>query len=106
MTACQTTGHTSWHPASIRSLAGSKSIETTLENKAFVQLSNQLARVQRENKSAVSIMSQALRSHTKVSTEQLELGSQEFRVLHRIKVSLRIRQNGVIETRLGPHGQT
>ncbi|XP_067937159.1 uncharacterized protein [Watersipora subatra] len=86
--------------------ASSRLVETILRPEALAQQTTQLARPQSEGNSVLAIMYRALESHTEVPSKQLELGSQELRVLHSRRESLRIRQDGVMEARVALHGQT
>ena len=50
-------------------------------------------------------MYQALQNGVDITDEQLETGSAELKKLHRIRDSLRVRTDGVLEARVAPHGK-
>ena len=65
----------------------------------------ELAKEQASGKGLVAVMYKALQDRIEVMAEQLESGSAKLRRLHRMRDSLRLRPDGVLETRVAPHGK-
>ncbi|XP_067945573.1 uncharacterized protein [Watersipora subatra] len=63
-----------------------------------------LARTQATGQRPVAIMYYTIATEEKVPAEHLEVGSRELDILHHMRGSLRIRQDGVLEARVAPQG--
>ena len=65
----------------------------------------ELAQEQASGAGPVAVIYQALQNGVEITDEQLESGSAELKKLHKIRDSLRVRPDGVLEARVAPHGK-